>query len=208
MSSQADPTPEDAPKVKKGSSGRGLTAPFRGRSLAARAAIVFWLFLVLLVIVAGVLFSLNPLHVPWRHAMSWTHLALVLALTFVTPFTLYWALRLWLITYRSRFPEIDRAWAAGVQALRRNGISLRTTPVFLILGSPSPELEQSLMESSGREFAVRGVPEGSAPLHWYASADCVYVVCSEVGWLSRLNRVVHQHRVKDDSPLAAIARDA
>lgn len=208
MSSQADPVPEETPEVKKRSSGRGITAPFRGRSLPARAATVFWLFLVVLVVVAWVLFSLNPLHVPWRHAMSWTRVALILALTIVTPFTLYWTLRLWLTTYHSRFPEVDRAWDAGVQALRRNGISLRTTPVFLILGSPSPELEQSLMESSGREFAVRGVPEGPAPLHWYASADCVYVVCSEVGWLSRLNRVVHQHRVKDDSPLAAIARDA
>ncbi len=208
MSSQADPTPEEPPKAKKRSSGRGFKGPFRGWSLPARAAIVFWLFLVVLVIVAWVLFSLNPFHVPWRHAMTWTRVALILALTVVTPLMLYWVLRLWLITYQSRFPEIDRAWEAGVQALRRNGISLRATPVFLILGSPSPELEQSLMESSGREFAVRGVPEGPAPLHWYASADCVYLVCSEVGWLSRLNRVVHQHRVKDDSPLAAIARDA
>ena len=88
--------------------------------------------------------------------------------------------------------SIDYAWNAGVTALKRNGISMKSTPVFLILGSPSPELELTTMDACGQEFAVRGVPEGPAPLHWYANADGIYLVCSEVGWLNRVNRVVQQ----------------
>jgi hypothetical protein len=179
--------------------GGALGRPFRGWTLPGRAALVLFFFLLLLVLVAWTLFFLNPVHVPWRHAMSWSRMAIVVVLVFVTPLTLYWALRFWLIRYQSRFPDIDRAWEAGLQALRRNGISLRATPVFVILGSPSAELERSLLDASGREFLVRGVPEGPAPVHWYARDDAIYLVCSEVGWISRLSREVHQRTTKEDS---------
>ena len=189
---------EAAPPPKPARRG-AFRAPFRGLSLPGRAALALFFFLLILVLVAWTLFFLNPIHVPWRHAMSWSRMATVLALVVVTPLTLYGALRYWLIRYQSRFPDVDRAWEAGIQALRRNGISLRSTPVFIILGSPSPELEQSLLDASGREFLVRGVPEGPAPLHWYARDDGIYLVCSEVGWISRVNRVVQQRIMKEGS---------
>ena len=127
--------------------------------------------------------------------MSWPRIAIVAVLVLLVPITFYWMLKLWLVGYRSRFSDIDHAWNAGLQALHRNEISLRSVPVFLILGVPSPELERSLMEACGGEFAVRGVPEGPAPFHWYANAERVYLVCSEVGWLSRINREVDQSRL-------------
>jgi hypothetical protein len=169
-----------------------IMAPFQGLSLPARASLVLGLFLVLLVVVAWTSFLLNPAHVAWRHAISWTRIAAVVALVFLTPVTFYWALRFWLVGYRSRFPDIDYAWKAGIEALKRNGISLKATPVFLVVGLPSPELEEAIMDACGREFTVRGVPEGPAPLHWYANLEAIYLVCSEAGWLSRVNRVVHQ----------------
>ena len=110
-----------------------------------------------------------------------------------------WALGFWLVEYRSRFPDIDWAWKAGVDALASNGISLRTTPVFLILGPPSAELEQTIMDACGRKLVVAGVPEEPAPLHWYANAEQIYLVCSEVGWLSRVNWEVHQQSLHDYS---------
>ena len=176
-------------------------------STHAWAALVLGIFLLVLVLVAWTIFSLSPTHVPWRHAMPWPRIISVVALVFLVPLTFYWALRFWLVGYRSRFPDVDHAWNAGLQALARNGISLRDAPVFLILGIPSPELERSLMDACGGEFAVRGAPEGPAPLHWYASADRIYLVCSEVGWLSRINREVHQAQGarSDAAPAAAIA---
>jgi hypothetical protein len=194
----------DAAPPPKRSRGGFLTAPFRRLSLPGRAGCALFLFLLLLVLVAWTFYFLNPIHVPWRHAMSWSRMGIVLALVVVTPLTLYWALRCWLIRYQSRFPDIDRAWDAGMQALRNNGISFRTTPVFVVLGSPSPEMERSLMDASHREFLVRGVPEGPAPLHWYANDEGIYLVCSEIGWISRLNRVVHQQTVKEESSLDSL----
>jgi len=193
MSSKA----AEAPKKKTFWS--AITAPFRGLSLPARASLVLGLFLVVLVVVAWTLFLLNPAHVAWRHAISWTRIAAVVVLVFLTPVTFYWALRFWLVGYRSRFPDIDYAWNAGVEALKRNGISLGSAPVFLVVGLPSPELEEAIMDTCGREFAVRGVPEGPAPLHWYANSEAIYLVCSEAGWLSRVNRVVHQQILRTNS---------
>lgn len=167
---------------------------FRRFSSHAWASIVLGLFLVILVLIAWTVFSQSPTHIPWRHAMSWTRIVSIVALVLLVPLTFYWMLQFWLVGYRSRFPDIDHAWNAGVQAMSRNGISLRAVPVFLIFGVPSPELERSIMDACGGEFAVRGVPEGPAPLHWYANADRVYLVCSEVGWLSRINREVSQAR--------------
>jgi hypothetical protein len=164
----------------------------RRLSLQAKAAFVLGFFLLVLVAVAWTIFSLSSSHVPWRHAMTWTRILSVVALLFLIPLVFYWMLRFWLVGYRSRFPDIDEAWNAGVKALARNGISLRTEPVFLILGVPSADLERSIMDACGGEFSVRGVPEGPAPLHWYANADRIYLVCSEVGWLSRINREVNQ----------------
>jgi len=185
-------SPPDSTAPKKPSFWARITAPFRRLSLPARAALVLGLFLVVLVIVAWTVFFLHPAHVPWRHTMSLARIAIVLALVVLTPVAFYWALRLWLVGYRSRFPNIDYAFNAGIQALKRSGISLQATPVFLILGPPSPEVEEMVMDACGREFIVRGVPEGPAPLHWYANAEGIYLVCSKVGWINSVNRAVHQ----------------
>ena len=180
---------------------------FRKISTHAWASLMLGLFLLILVAIAWTLFSLSPSHVSWRHAMPWTRIITVVVLAVLVPLTFYWMLRLWLVGYRSRFPDIDHAWNAGAQALARSGISLRAVPVFLILGVPSPELERSIMDACGGEFAVRGVPEGPAPLHWYANAERIYLVCSEVGWLSRINREVShaQHVAPSTAPGAIVA---
>jgi hypothetical protein len=195
---------EEAPKKKKK---RSLLSPLRGRSLPARAALVLALFLVILVVVTWTLFFLSPIHVPWRHGLWWTRIAIVAVLLVVTPLMFYWALRLWTVRYRSRFPDIDFAWAAGVQAIQRSGLSLRSTPLFVILGPPTRELEQAMIEACGREFTVRGVPEGPAPLHWYANAEAIYLVCNEIGWLSRVNRVVQRQLPQAETPLPAAAAE-
>ena len=178
-----------------------VTAPYRRLSLPARAALMLGLFLIVMIVVAWTVFALNPVHVTWRHVISWPRILTVMALAILAPLTFYWTLRLWLIGYRSRFPEIDVAWNAGVEALRRNGIALQSTPVFLVLGVPSMELENAMIDACGRDFAVRGVPEGPAPIHWYANAEAIYLVCSEAGWLSQVNRVVHQQSLRAEGPL-------
>ncbi len=74
-----------------------------------------------------------------------------------------------------------------MEALQHNGLDISTVPIFLVLGSSSPQQEQSLFNAAGLALRVRNVPEGPAPLHWYASPEAIYLCCTEASWTSALS---------------------
>ena len=160
-----------------------------GISLAARASCLTTIILVVLVVTVWTVFLLDPANVPWRHSMSGYRILAVLTLVVVIPFVTYRGLKLWLEGETSQFPDIDFAWKAGLEALRRNGISLKSTPIFLVLGSENDRQEQALMSATRLDLRVRVAPTGAAPLHWYADADGIYLFATEAGWLSALARL-------------------
>ncbi|MCU0871328.1 MAG: type VI secretion system protein [Pirellulaceae bacterium] len=174
-----------APAPKKPGRWNWLTAPARW-SLPARVAALTAAALAVMVITAWLIFLIDPNSVPWRHAMTWWRVLLAVALVVVIPIVVYRGLRLWLEGERSRFPDIDYAWKAGLEALADHGISLDSAPLFVVLGSAGLAQERAIFESSGLGFRVLQAPAGPAPLHWYANPDAIYVVCTEVGWLSAL----------------------
>lgn len=190
---------ESPPKKKQGFFKRLITAPSRW-SLAMWAAMVLGLFLFVLVVTMWFLFFLDPNHVPWRHSMTWWRITIVLVLMFVTPYVFYRSLKLWLEGDVVRYPDVERAWREGVAAMKRHDISVDSTPVFLILGVPNDRLESTLMEASGIALTAPKSPEGSAPLHWYANADAIYIVCSDVGWLAALHKQVGKRSVEMSMP--------
>lgn len=79
--------------------------------------------------------------------------------------------------------SVDRAWKAGVRLLRKNGIDIASTPLYLIVGDDSAA--DRVIESSGEKFLVaeKAVDEagGQAPFRWYANESCIIVICSGVG---------------------------
>lgn len=168
-----------------------LPGKLLGLSLAAKAALVMALFLIALLSIAWVVFLRNPNNVPWRHAMSIGGMIAQVCLLLAIPLVVYYGLRLWLEGDRSQFPDISFAWNAGLEALDRNGLSLDSTPLFLILGSSDVQQERAIMEASGQGFRVRGVPEGPGPLHWYGNPDGIYLFCSDASWISALSTLVH-----------------
>ena len=168
--------------------------------MAARASILLAVALVIMVIAAWLLFLLDPDSVPWRHAMTLWRILLDVVLVIVIPIVTYRALLVWLEGEQSRFPDIDYAWNAGVEALRRNGIPLESAPIFLVLGSSGQRLEQSLFEGSARSFRVANVPEGPAPLHWYASPEAIFLCCTEAGWLTALAALQARRETEVESP--------
>ncbi|MCA9174964.1 MAG: hypothetical protein KDB14_10830 [Planctomycetales bacterium] len=161
------------------------TSP-RRMSTPAKAAWVLFFVLLLLVVVAWTLFWMDKNNGPWRHLISTQWVAGVAVLAVAIPYVAYRGLRLWLEGDASPFPEIDYAWQAGVDALRENGIELGATPIYLLLGSSGTEQEAALVSASGRGFRVAGVPEGPAPLHWYANPDAIYLFATEASWISAL----------------------
>lgn len=166
--------------------GKFFTAPLRF-SLAGRAGCALFLFLLVLVVVVWLLLFLDPNAVIWGSYMSAGRMLLVAALVIVTPLVVYYSLRLWLEGDRSQFPDIDYAWKSGVEALRANGISMTSTPIFLILGSTQESQERALLQASGLRFRVDGVPEGPAALHWYANPEAIFLFCTETSLLSAFN---------------------
>jgi hypothetical protein len=108
-------------------------------------------------------------------------------LMIIIPFLVYTALRIWLEGDTSRYPDIDQAWQAGLEALRANRLDLDKLPMYLVLGAGSTRQTAALMDASGLDFIVHGVPEGRAPLHWYVHGDAAYVVCNDIGMLGHLN---------------------
>ncbi len=191
--SQIDPAAMAPPPVKPPGKLAGLWAKFTGipgalwrLSLPVKAALIVALVQLAIVIWAWTVFWVDPNSVPWRHSLTTSRLLLVLGLLVVIPLLVHRALRLWLEGDTSLFPDLDFAWQAGVDALKQNGLSLESIPVFVIIGSASEQQERALIAAAGLNLRVRGVPEGPAPLHWYANPDAIYLFCSQASWLSGL----------------------
>ena len=174
-------------------------------SVPATGAAAVAAFLVSLTIFAAIAYRRDPNSVPWLHAFTFTHVTAIAALLLVIPMIVYGALRLWLEADQSQFPDLNFAWKAGLTALRDGGLDIRTIPVFVIIGSASDQQERALFDAAGLGLRVRGVPEGPAPLHWYANPDAIYLCCSQASWVSTYASLVEQHAA---NPLAQSASDA
>jgi hypothetical protein len=118
----------------------------------------------------------------------------------------YYTVKLWMEGEGSPFEDIDRAWQAGIEALEKNHFDLRQIPIFLVLGSEGPDQNRVLFNAARVSLTVDNVPPGPAALHWYANQDAIYLVCTEVGCLSRLAQYARQGGVAaaaGPSPVAA-----
>lgn len=143
-------------------------------------------FLLVTVGIAAAIFFADPDHVPWTHSITWIRLGLIVALIIAIPMLLHRFLNLWLEGEKSKFPDLEYAWYAGLQALVNNGVSIRSTPVYLIIGTKSEQQEKAIFAASNLGMRVEGVPEGPAPIHWYANPDGIYICCSDASWSSGL----------------------
>jgi hypothetical protein len=157
-------------------------------SLPALVAIVVFLFLTAVAIgwriyLAG---QERTYEAPW-----FARIPLLVVLIILITIIAYYTVKVWIEGEGSPFEDIDRAWQAGIEALERNHFDLRQIPLFLIVGSEGPDQNRVLLGASRLSLTVENVPPGPAALHWYANQDAVYLVCTEVGCISKL---AHQAR--------------
>jgi len=155
-----------------------------------RVAVFVGFVLVAIVFACWLEFRTNPYHVPWRYSLTPLRGISVLLLLMVIPVSVYQALKLLFQGEKSQFPDIDAAWQAGKEALRKQGLSLGDMPVFLVLGSTGEDQERALFEASKSAVVVPGVPQGPAPLHWYANNDRIFLCCTGAGWLTALSGLI------------------
>ncbi len=143
-------------------------------------------FLLSTVITVWVVFWLDPDNIPWRHSYSWWRILGILALVIAIPFVVYKTINIWLEGAPVAYPDVDQAWGAGMQALAANELSIDSVPIFLITGSSGEAQERAIMNASGLRLSVEGVPQGPAPVHWYANSEAIYLFCTDASWASAL----------------------
>ncbi len=161
-----------------------------GWSLPTRVSILLFVFLMCCVIgyyVAAYFGGEQGLFAPKlepRFILSW--LLLILAM----PVAAYFAVRAWLETEPSQFPDIDEAWELGLDALSQKGVAIDQCPLFLVTGIFAPHDADNLMEAAEWELLVAGQPTGNHPLRWYASRDSIAVFLLDASAASMLQESV------------------
>jgi len=177
-----EPTIAPAAALKK----KGLLTRWLPETVPGCASLTVLFFLLCVVAVVWIAFFLDPNNLPWRHAISWGRIASVILLALAIPLVVYFSLRLWLEGEKALYPEIDNAWAAGIAALEEQGLDIRDMALYVIIGSRGVGQERAIMRTGQLDLRLEGVPEGPAPLHWYATYDSVYLFCSDASWSSAL----------------------
>jgi len=151
-----------------------LAAPRKmvGLSLPTRVAVI-----VGILTIAVILFVFFVVINPGDRSGYLPHLAIALILGIAIPFAVRWAILLWLEGPTSIYPEIDKAWKAGLQALAEQSLDPADIPIYLVHGIPDEQQANFLFQASQERFSVNGVPDGRAELHWYASQEAIFLVC-------------------------------
>ena len=172
-------------------------------SLPARVAILSAVFLVLSVTIAIVAYfsSMSNTRPSWRVTFTPTFVTVLVVLVVVIPIVLYKALKLWLEGEISPFPDIDRAWKAGLAELKRQGLDPRQVPLFLVLGTNSLLHENAVFDTARLGLSIKEMPPGPAALHWYAGPEAIFLVCSDT---SRLSRLAANFSEDSDRPLSPL----
>ena len=158
-------------------------------SVAGKAALATAIALILILFGVWMLRLFGPESVRLRHAMTVPRMLVEFALAVVIPLVLYWGIRRWNQVIEGAYPDIDRAWEAGINALEVQGIDPTDFPIFLILGSSGDEVERGLMEALDTQLRVHGIPDAtgvSPPLQWYVSENAIYLFCPGASSLSAL----------------------
>lgn len=98
----------------------------------------------------------------------------------------WWFFRLLTDPRDGRYPDIDKAWTAGLKALDAAGIDPTEVPLFLVVGKPATGTAD-FFASTKLPFAVRAEPrKPGAPVQVYATREAVFVACEGASVLARL----------------------
>ncbi|MEZ6117666.1 MAG: hypothetical protein R3C28_13990 [Pirellulaceae bacterium] len=158
--------------------------------MPARISVLLAIFLAICAATAFVFAILNrdAAH-PYEFVSRFAIIGVLLVLI---PIVVYYSLRLWLEGGHSAYPDIDDAWQQGLEALQQNGLQITNIPLFLVLGASDDGHADAVMNACGFDFVVSAIPTGRAPLRWYANDDAIYLFCTDLGCLSRLNNIAKQ----------------
>lgn len=103
------------------------------------------------------------------------------------------------------FPDIDHAWSEALTQLGRQGLSLQSFPLFMVIGLPEEQERGFLMGAKFPAAATGPSPDTTQPLRIFANAKAAFLFvpgrirdrAAIDGRSARLTRrrVVHRHDV-------------
>jgi len=102
---------------------------------------------------------------------------LVLVLYVLVRMILYVA-RLFGIQDSSEFPDLDRAWSEAMIQLGRQGLTLQSFPLFVVIGIPEDQERPFLMGAKFPAAATGPSPDSSQPLRIFANAKAAFLFVS------------------------------
>ncbi len=182
---------------------------------AGKAALLTAIVLVTTLAVVWSLRAFGPDSVRLMHAMTWPRMLAEFVLVVCIPIAVYWTLRRWHHAIEGEYPDIDRAWEAGMRALADQGVDPADYPIFLVLGSADHAVEQGLMQALETELLIAGIPDASGVRHalqWYWTEDAIYLFCPTASSLSALmgrwTRPTGQSRIRRPAVAREVASPA
>ena len=154
-------------------------------SLPARVA---WMFFVFLLIVLGAGIVRYQLAPPDRVEQRnwWIWVMAPLGLIILIPLCVYALIRL--LQQKPPGPtDLEKAWQEGVEALGHKRISLKNTPLFLVLGCESAGQARQLADACRLGFSVKPPENSDLPLLWYANPNAIFLFLNGCSSVSALN---------------------
>jgi hypothetical protein len=154
--------------------------PPQPMSVPAVASCLTFVVLLLAEIVTLVVLWWKPQIMP----LSFTRIAIVTLLVLVVPIVVYRAISLWMYDERARFPDIARAWHAGLAQLARQGKTLTSAPLFIVVGTGNEKLRRNFIHATEANFSLDTAEDGAAPLYWFANSDAIFLYLNDISWMN------------------------
>jgi len=167
---------------------------FQNLSGPARAAVVFFLFLIGLVTLVAIAFLANPDNIAWRQVITLNRVLVIVGSVLALPCLLFQGLRIWIEDDTATFRDLNDAFYSGLREIEERGLSLTTHPLFLVIGSSGEDQAAVLMQAAFGSSSIQCAPHGPAPLHWWIQPDGIFL------FLTELSAVRMQNPDLDRSP--------
>ncbi|MCA9128404.1 MAG: hypothetical protein KDB22_15060 [Planctomycetales bacterium] len=153
-----------------------------GVSLPMRLALMTFIFLLIVVTTAVVTYSFSDSAT--KNYWQWIVAAL---LVFVIPVVVYYLVKISMQKEESKFPDIDRIWATGLDECARQGIYINNVPLFLVQGARDHRQASQLIRASQIPFSVTVPTQEDSDIVFFANSDAIFLFIQGCSCISRLS---------------------
>lgn len=153
-------------------------------SVPMLAAVITWVVLLILYAIAIISH--------WRAGnlyqdRAWQTWALLMLAVFAISAIVYYLVKFWMIKEESRFPNIDQIWETALEQCQAQGISVRQTPLFLVLGAKDQQQSSNLMKASLLPMSIAVPKQQDTDLVFFASENSIFLFLNGCSCISGLS---------------------